>query len=64
MNYAIVLANNGKTDDAKAQFFCSEKIYQDLDEDEKEQEMMDARHMLSQELGIEIGDRDGDDGDY
>jgi hypothetical protein len=27
-----------------------------LDEDEKEQEMVDAREMLSTELGIEVAD--------
>ena len=56
LNYAIVLYNNGKVDEAKAQFFCSEKIYQGLDEDEKEQEMVDAREMLSTELGIAVAD--------
>ena len=61
LNYAIVLYNNGMRDESKAQFFCSEKIYKGLEEDEREQEMMDAREMLSDVLEIKLEDSDDDE---
>jgi hypothetical protein len=41
LNYAIILYNNGLVDKAKDYFNQSEKIFETLDEDDKEPEMLD-----------------------
>ena len=37
-------------------FNCSEKIFENLEEDDKEPEMLDQRELLAEKLGIEIDD--------
>ena len=39
-------------------FHMSEKIFANLEEDEKEPEMLDQRELLADNLGIEIDDDD------
>jgi hypothetical protein len=41
LNYAITLYNNGQTKRAMEMFEASEKIFETLDEDDKEPEMLD-----------------------
>jgi Bardet-Biedl syndrome 4 protein len=41
LNYAIVLYNNGKTAQAKEVFNLSEKVFETLDDEDKEPEMLD-----------------------
>lgn len=41
LNYAIVLYNNGYADKAKDMFLESEKIFETLDDEDKEPEMLD-----------------------
>ena len=56
LNYAVVLFNNGHKEQAKAQFFASEKIFQTLEEDDKEAEMVDVRDLLAEALGVQLSD--------
>lgn len=56
LNFALVLHNNGLTEESKQMFECSEQIFQTLEEDEKEPEMLDQRELLADQLGIEIED--------
>ena len=44
-------------------FEHSEKIFGTLEEDDKEPEMLDAREMLADQLGIELEDSDGSEGE-
>ena len=44
-------------------FQHSEKIFATLEEDDKEPEMLDARELLAEQLGIEIDDDDASDDD-
>lgn len=53
-----MLYNNGLIEPSKQMFNCSEKIFEDLDEDDKEVEMLDQRELLAEKLGIEIDDDD------
>ena len=41
LNYAITLYNNGHTEKAKELFSQSERIFAELDEEDKEAEMLD-----------------------
>ena len=41
LNYAITLYNNGQQTKAKEMFEQSEKIFETLDEEDKEPEMLD-----------------------
>ena len=41
---------------SKQMFERSEKIFEGLDEDDKEPEMLDQRELLADKLGIEIDD--------
>ena len=41
LNYAITLHNNGQKEKAKEMFGLSEKIFETLDEEDKEPEMLD-----------------------
>ena len=41
-------------------FECSEKIYQTLEDDDKEPEMLDQRELLAEKLGIELEDSEDD----
>jgi Flp pilus assembly protein TadD len=52
LNFAIILFNNGRTERARSTFKEAEKIFETLEEDEKEPEMMDQRTMLMEMLGI------------
>ena len=65
LNFALVLYNNGLTEESKQMFEHSEKIFGTLEEDDKEPEMLDAREMLADQLGIELEDSDasGDEDD-
>lgn len=54
LNYAIVLFNRGYPDLAKELFKRSDKIFKDLDDEDKEQEMLDQREILGEALGIRI----------
>ena len=54
LNYAIVLHNRGYDDLAKMLFNKSEEIYQNLDDEDKEEEMMDQREKLADSLDINI----------
>lgn len=54
LNYAIVLFNRGYKSLAKELFEKSEEIYDQMDEDELEPEMLDQREVLAESLGIEI----------
>ena len=56
LNYALVLYNNGLVEPSKQMFERSEKIFETLDEDDKEPEMLDQREVLAANLGIEIDD--------
>ena len=42
-------------------FECSEKIFETLEEDDKEPEMLDQRELLAEQLGIDLEDEDDDD---
>ena len=53
-----MLYNNGLTEESKQMFEHSEKIFGTLEEDDKEPEMLDAREMLADQLGIELEDSD------
>ena len=52
LNYAITLFNNGQKEKAKERFYQSEKIFETLDEEDKEPEMLDQRQILMESLGI------------
>ena len=52
LNYAITLFNQGFKDKAMQLFTDSEKIFKELDEDDKEPEMIDQREVLMEALGI------------
>jgi len=52
LNYAIVLYNNGKKQEAISMFKNSERIFSSLDDDDKEPEMLDQRETLAKLLGI------------
>lgn len=52
LNYAIVLYNNGFAQKAKDQFLLSEKIFETLDDEDKEPEMLDQRSILMDALDI------------
>ena len=52
LNYAIILYNNGHPQRANEIFMESEKIFETLDEEDKEPEMMDQRSILMEALGI------------
>ena len=54
LNYAIVLFNRGYEKLAKELFKRSERIYQELDDDEKEAEMQEQREVLADALDIKI----------
>jgi len=41
LNFAIVLFNNGKINEAKVQFLRGEEAFIKIEEDEKEQDMLD-----------------------
>ena len=41
LNYAVVLYNNGLIEESKERFMQSEKIFENLDSDDKEPEMLD-----------------------
>lgn len=41
LNYAIVLYNNGRKDEAKAQFLNSEENFAKVDEEDREQDLVD-----------------------
>jgi len=41
LNYALVLFNNGLIEPSKQMFERSEKIFETLDDDDKEPEMLD-----------------------
>ena len=52
LNYAITLYNNGHKARAKELFLQSEVVFETLDEEDKEPEMMDQRALLMDCLGI------------
>mmetsp|Transcript_24067 Transcript_24067/g.23696 ORF Transcript_24067/g.23696 Transcript_24067/m.23696 type:complete len:88 (+) Transcript_24067:1011-1274(+) len=52
LNYAIVLFNNGYTDRCRKLFDQAEKIFAEMDEEDKEPEMLDQRQVLMEALGI------------
>lgn len=52
LNYAIVMYNNGHKQKAKEIFEEAEKIFETLEEDDKEPEMLDQRSVLMDALGI------------
>jgi hypothetical protein len=54
INYAIVLFNNGRVEDALSKFKDSERILADLPPEELESEMLDARAMMAEALQIPI----------
>ena len=54
LNYAIVLYNRGYNKLAIECFKESEKIYCNLDDEDKEQEMMDQRDLLADYLNLNI----------
>ena len=54
LNYAIVLFNRGYEKLAKELFKRSEAIFKELDEEEKESEMIEQREMLADALDIKI----------
>ena len=54
LNYAIVLFNRGYEKLAKELFKRSEKIYQELEYDEREAEMQEQRETLADALDIKI----------
>eukprot|EP00353_Schmidingerella_taraikaensis_P001528 CAMPEP_0185598512 /NCGR_PEP_ID=MMETSP0434-20130131/82052_1 /TAXON_ID=626734 ORGANISM="Favella taraikaensis, Strain Fe Narragansett Bay" /NCGR_SAMPLE_ID=MMETSP0434 /ASSEMBLY_ACC=CAM_ASM_000379 /LENGTH=103 /DNA_ID=CAMNT_0028227533 /DNA_START=988 /DNA_END=1299 /DNA_ORIENTATION=+ len=56
LNYALVLFNNGLIEPSKQMFERSETIFEGLEEDDKEPEMLDQRELLAEKLGIEIDD--------
>lgn len=43
LNYSIVLYNNGMRDQAMEKFLSSEKIFTEMEEEDKEPEMLDQR---------------------
>lgn len=54
MNYAIVLHNRGYNQLSKMLFLKSEEIFQKMDDEDKEEEMMDQREKLAESLDINI----------
>ena len=52
LNYAIVLYNNGHDQKALEMFQQSEKIFEELEEEDREPEMMDQRSVLIEALGV------------
>jgi Bardet-Biedl syndrome 4 protein len=52
LNYSIVMYNNGHIDKAKEIFKQAEKIFETLDDEDKEPEMLDQRSVLIDALGI------------
>lgn len=52
LNYSIVLYNNGQKVKAIEVFKQAEKIFESLEEDDKEPEMMDQRTVLMEALGL------------
>jgi len=56
LNYAVVLINNGKSDEARVKFQQSEKLFASLDDDQKDAELLDARAIVASALKIPIKD--------
>ena len=56
LNYATVLLNNGRKEEAKDKFMASETLFVSLQDDEKEPEMLDQRALLAQVFQIQIKD--------
>ena len=54
LNYAIVIHNRGYTSLAKTLFMKSEEIFLKMDDEDKEEEMMDQRDRLAESLNINI----------
>eukprot|EP00347_Sterkiella_histriomuscorum_P003243 403365040 len=52
LNYAITLYNNGQSEKAREMFQQSEKIFETLDDEDKEPEMLDQRSLLMDALNI------------
>ena len=52
LNYAIVVHNRGYDDLAKELFEKSEIIYEDMDDEEKEPELVEQREALMESLEI------------
>jgi hypothetical protein len=55
LNYSITLYNNGLKDKARELFLKSESIFNELDEEDKETEMLDQRQLLIDALGLQDG---------
>ena len=54
LNFAIVLYNNGKKSEAKVQFLRSEEAFAKIDDDDKEQDLLDQREVLAGLLDIKL----------
>lgn len=54
LNFAIVLYNNGKKSEARVQFLKSEEAFAKIDDEDKEQDMLDQREVLAGLLGIQL----------
>jgi Bardet-Biedl syndrome 4 protein len=52
LNYAIVLHNNGHSQKAKEIFNEAQKVFETLEEEDREPEIMDQRSLLMEALGI------------
>lgn len=52
LNYAIVLFNNGQASKSREIFEEAEKVFETLDDDDKEPEMLDQRAILMDALDI------------